>query len=60
MDRSNRLTERLMMLSVGQVEIFDKGENPVSIRVAATRLKQVDRLYVTRKVKEGIWAVRLK
>ena len=60
MDRSNRLTERLMMLSVGQVEVFNKGENPVSIRVAATRLKQIDRLYATRKVKEGIWAVRLK
>lgn len=61
MDRSKRLTERLMMLDVGEVEVFDNEENPVSIRVAATRLKkQTDRIYATRKIKEGIWAVRLK
>lgn len=61
MDRSKRLTERLMMLDVGEVEVFDNEENPVSIRVAATRLKkQTERIYATRKIKEEIWAVRLK
>ena len=50
-----------MLLDVGEVEVFDNEENPVSIRVAATRLKkQTERIYATRKIKEGIWAVRLR
>lgn len=59
-DRSKRLTERLMMLGVGDVEVFDKTINAASVRVAASRLGSTGRVYSTRQVDEGVRAVRLK